>query len=66
MEDIVKRLTAPKLPSRKLGDGRASEVDFDAMRAERHEAAAIIEAQRALINRLRDGDLSSEDYPKRA
>ncbi len=63
MEDIVKRLSAPKLPSRKMSDGRGSQVDFEAMLAERHEAAAIIETQRALIDRLRNGKQGVRVYP---
>ncbi|APX23701.1 MAG: hypothetical protein CML50_14170 [Rhodobacteraceae bacterium] len=52
MEDILNRLRSEKLPSVSRDGGRTSQIDFNQILAERHEAAAIIEAQQALIDRL--------------
>ena len=53
--DIVQRLQSRKLPSCSPDGGQTSQIDFMQILADRREAAAIIEAQQALIDRLQYG-----------
>ena len=52
MDELVHRLRADKLPSYSPDGGITSRIDFGEILSERHEAAAVIEAQEALIERL--------------